>query len=125
KNSKDHQPLAGASATINSINKNAIADSSGVITFTNIPPGTYHVSISYVGWKDEKITVHVPRESNTVLDVALQENEEPEEEIIVTATRTSRTISDIPTRVETISGEELAEKENMKPGDIRMLLSES
>ena len=32
---------------------------------------------------------------------------------------------DIPTRVEFIAGEELDEKANMKPGDIRMVLTES
>ncbi len=47
------------------------------------------------------------------------------EEIIVSATRSRRTIADLPTRVEVISGEELEEKGNMKPGDIRMLLNET
>ena len=46
-------------------------------------------------------------------------------EVVVTATRLSRTIANVPTRVEVISGEELDEKANMKPGEIRMLLSES
>lgn len=45
--------------------------------------------------------------------------------MIVTTTRTSRTITNEPTRTEIISGEELAEKANMKPGDIRMMLTES
>jgi iron complex outermembrane receptor protein len=47
------------------------------------------------------------------------------EEIVISSTRSSRTIRDIPTRVEFIAGEELDEKANMKPGDIRMVLSES
>src|SRR3546814_14785031 len=47
------------------------------------------------------------------------------EEVVITATRSSRTIDNIPTRVEVIAGEELDEKGNMKPGDIRMLLAES
>jgi outer membrane receptor for ferrienterochelin and colicins len=47
------------------------------------------------------------------------------EQVVVTATRTSRTIANLPTRTEVISGEELQEKGNMKPGDIRMLLNES
>jgi iron complex outermembrane receptor protein len=55
----------------------------------------------------------------------LEEVGEEEEEVVVTATRISRSIANIPTRVEVISGEELAEKGNMKPGDIRMLLNES
>jgi outer membrane receptor for ferrienterochelin and colicins len=46
-------------------------------------------------------------------------------EVVIGATRSSRTMANIPTRVEVISGEELDEKGNMKPGDIRMLLAES
>jgi outer membrane receptor for ferrienterochelin and colicins len=47
------------------------------------------------------------------------------EAVVIGATRSSRTIINIPTRVEVISGEELDEKGNMKPGDIRMMLAES
>lgn len=47
------------------------------------------------------------------------------EEVIVRSTRSTRTISTIPTRIEVIAGEELDEKGNMKPGDIRMILNES
>lgn len=54
-----------------------------------------------------------------------QEYEEEVEEIIVTSTRSRRSLEDLPTRVEVITGEELGEKVNMKPGDIRMLLNES
>jgi len=54
-----------------------------------------------------------------------QDHGHEEEEVIVTATRASRSISQTPTRVEVISGEELQEKSNMKPGDIRMMLNES
>jgi iron complex outermembrane receptor protein len=47
------------------------------------------------------------------------------EEVQIATTRSSRSIRDIPTRIEFIAGEELDEKANMKPGDIRMVLSES
>ncbi|HLZ87522.1 MAG TPA: TonB-dependent receptor, partial [Puia sp.] len=46
-------------------------------------------------------------------------------EVIITSTRSNRTFQNIPTRVEFINGEELDEKGNMKPGDIRMMLNES
>ena len=48
-----------------------------------------------------------------------------EEEVIIQSTRSTRTFRNIPTRVEFIAGEELDEKANMKPGDIRMVLNES
>lgn len=45
--------------------------------------------------------------------------------VVISTTRSTRTIQNIPTRVEFIGGEELEEKGNMKPGDIRMMLNES
>ena len=125
KTSAEKQPLPGATAIIKSLNKTAIADSAGIVTFANLKTGTFKITISYVGLEEKEISVTLPVPTDEPLEVLLQEDEEHDHEIVVTATRTSRTISNIPTRVETISGEELAEKGNMKPGDIRMLLSES
>lgn len=42
--------------------------------------------------------------------------------MLITSTRSTRTIQNIPTRIEFIGSEELDEKGNMKAGDIRMLL---
>lgn len=117
--------LAGATATILTLNNTTVADSMGIATFNNIEAGTYTVTVSHVGLEKKKVNVIVPLAAGETLEIFLEEGEEHEEEVVVTATRTSRTISDIPTRVETISGEELSEKGNMKPGDIRMLLNES
>lgn len=58
-------------------------------------------------------------------DDDVEEPEEEVEEIVVTSTRSRQSLADMPTRVEVITGEELGEKANMKPGDIRMLLNES
>ena len=125
KKNEDKSPLSGATATIVSLNKTSVADSLGIVTFADIAAGTYQIKISYVGLEEQEVTVQVPQADSAMLEVLLEEGEEHEEEVIVTTTRSSRTISDIPTRVETISGEELTEKGNMKPGDIRMLLNES
>lgn len=47
------------------------------------------------------------------------------EEVVIQSTRTSRTIRNTPTRVETIDAEELEEKANMKPANVSMVLHES
>ena len=125
KSSEDRHSLIGATATIVSLHKTAIADSSGIILINNIPNGRYSIILSYVGMEERELTIQVPQPEKTTVEVLLKESAEHEEEVIITSTRTSRSISDIPTRVETISGEELSEKGNMKPGDIRMLLNES
>lgn len=124
KNSEEKTPLAGATASINSIHQTALADSLGIATFTGLAAGRYLIHVSYVGMEEQEVSVTVPQPSNEPFEVLLAAGEE-EEEIIINATRTSRSIRNIPTRVETISGEELTEKGNMKPGDIRMMLNES
>ncbi len=126
KTSEEKTPLAGATVSISSIKQTAIADSMGIATFSGVAAGTYKVKVSFVGMEENEITIQVPQPDDTIVEVLLEEGEEhEEEEVIVTATRISRTIANIPTRVEVISGEELTEKGNMKPGDIRMLLNES
>jgi outer membrane receptor for ferrienterochelin and colicins len=125
KKTEDKNPLAGATATIATLNKTAFADSLGTARFENIAEGKYTVLVSYVGLKEQRLNITVPQPVNMVTEVLLEEGEEHEEEIIVTATRISRTITNTPTRTEVISGEELTEKGNMKPGDIRMMLNES
>lgn len=126
KGRQERTPLRGATVTISSLNKTEIADSLGIVVFTDMPPGTYQVRFSYSGLEELEITLEVPQLANTAFEVVLQEGEEhEEEEVIVRATRISRTIANVPTRVEVISGEELTEKDNMKPGDIRMMLNET
>ena len=46
------------------------------------------------------------------------------EEVIVISLRNQRSFEQQPSRVEVLGGEEINEKANMKPGDIRMLLNE-
>lgn len=123
KDKQDSTALVGASVTIISLKQTVISDSSGNVLFTNIPARNYVLKLTYVGMEEQEINISVPQPNETI--VWLEASEEEEEEVIVTATRISRSIGDIPTRVETISGEELTEKGNMKPGDIRMLLNES
>ncbi|HUS02550.1 MAG TPA: TonB-dependent receptor plug domain-containing protein, partial [Chitinophagaceae bacterium] len=125
KTKEEKIPLAGATAIISSINKTTIADSLGTAPFTNMAAGSYKIKISFIGMEEKEVAVIVPQTTTDPFEVLLEASGESEDEVIITSTRISRSISDIPTRVETISGEELTEKGNMKPGDIRMMLNES
>lgn len=117
--------LSGVSVQIPSLNQFGTTDTTGSIQLMNIPEGDIEIIFSYAGLEEQKINLHFPRSTDSVLLVTLLQSEEEEEVVIVTSTRSGRAIADIPTRVEIISGEELQEKGNMKPGDIRMLLNES
>ncbi len=126
KKADSKEPMVSATIKINELNKITQTDSSGAALFQQIPDGTYTITVSYVGFVEKIVTIKIPQAPNMIEEVLLeQEEEEEEEEIVVTATRISRTIANTPTRTEVISGEELTEKGNMKPGDIRMMLNES
>lgn len=124
-NAESREPLLGASVKIIESNQTRQSDSTGMVSFQINDNGNYTLSITYVGYEARKITIKAPQAADDIELVLLEEMEEEEEEVVVTATRISRTIAKTPTRTEVISGEELAEKGNMKPGDIRMMLNES
>ncbi|CAN5249226.1 TonB-dependent receptor [soil metagenome] len=122
---KEKQPLQGATITLKPLNKSTAADSMGFVMVKNIAAGKQVIVISHVGFQDKELSITFPLGSDKPIEILLDEAANENEEVVVTATRSSRSIADMPTRVETISGEELEEKGNMKPGDIRMMLNES
>ncbi len=125
KDKETSEPLPGATAIIKKTSLGASADEAGLLQVQNVPGGLQVIEFSFVGYESQSISLHFPLSSIEPMEVLLQGSEEELEEIVVSSTRSSRTIADIPTRVEFIAGEELEEKGNMKPGDIRMLLNES
>jgi len=125
KDAKTNQPLTGATASVRGTRMSTAADTAGLVTLTSVPNGRQIIEYRYAGYQTRIDTVTFPLLLQQPAQVLLTPDEEELEAVVVTATRSSRTISNIPTRVEVISGEELDEKGNMKPGDIRMLLAES
>jgi outer membrane receptor for ferrienterochelin and colicins len=118
-------PLIGASAVIQGTANGAIADENGKIEINNIPNGKKILVVRSSGYKEKYDTLIFPLATTEPVEIFMEKEAEEIEEIIISTTRSSRTIDNTPTRVETISGEELEEKGNMKPGDIRMMLNES
>lgn len=86
-NSKN--PLLGATVQLIELDKISRSDSAGIVLFQSVPTGSYSVLITYVGFSDKKVFIHVPQMADSMVEVLLEEREEEEEEIIVTATRIS------------------------------------
>lgn len=124
--SKTGEVLIGATVKIAALNKAGSTNTLGQVRLIDLPDGKQIVEISYLGYKSRTDSVFLPLSSQQVLIFSLESlNGESLEEVIVSTTRSSRTIDNVPTRIEVIAGEELDEKGNMKPGDIRMILNES
>jgi len=127
-NAETKEPLIGASVSLPKLKKTVITDSTGIALFLGIKHDQHYVfEISYVGFLTLRGTLGTGEQNDDdfVDIIPLEAKNEEEEEVIIQSTRSTRTIRDIPTRVEFVAGEELDEKANMKPGDIRMVLNES
>jgi outer membrane receptor for ferrienterochelin and colicins len=118
-------PLANATVFLKGTTIGAKADEKGLLTLNNIPNGIQQLTVRLIGYEEQSLTLNFPLVQAEPQQVLLIASEDELEGITISSTRSSRSIQDIPTRVEFIAGEELEEKANMKPGDIRMMLSES
>ena len=118
------KPLIGATALLNPNGIGAATDTSGRLVLAVPTTGRYALTCSFVGYETQTDSLTVPGADSLVVKLQQTEGEELEE-VVVTSTRSNRSIDDIPTRIEAITGEELEEKANMRPGDIRMQLKES
>lgn len=126
KDKNNNEPLIGAIVHVEGTDIGGTSDLNGVVLLNDIPAGQQVLSFKYLGYNERMDTLIFPifNKDSLFVFMELSQNEELDA-VTVNSTRSTRTISDIPTRVELISGEELEEKGNMKPGDIRMLLAES
>lgn len=126
KDERTQEALTGATAHIQALNIGAATDTNGVLEIKNIPNGDFQIKFSYIGYKDfQKTFSFPPANPNETFTIDLEPAGTELGEVVIQTTRSSRSIQDIPTRVEAITLEELNEKNSMKPGDIRMLLNES
>ena len=119
------EPLIGATVLVKEVQLGASSDTNGYIEIKNIPDGKYDIEFRYIGYKTKEREITFPLKANEVIEIELKPEETNLKEIVVSATRSSRSIDDIPTRIETIVAGELEEKAVMQPGNIKMLLAES
>jgi len=102
----------------------AQADSAGIVRLWGVGAGRYTLQAGHVGYRTTTRIIEVPVPGDS-LTVGLEPEADEMGEVVVSSTRSNGTLRNIPTRVEVINGEELEEKGNMKPGDIRMMLNET
>lgn len=118
--------LVGAKLTLEQTAFGAVSDGDGKFLIRAVPSGDYTLRLTLTGY--ENLQTRLSLSSDTSLTLALQPAAAPEgdvEEIVVTGTRTAKSIADVPIRVEVIPQEEVEEKILMKPSSVALLLSES
>ena len=121
---KTKEPLLGVVVVLEGTKNGGTSNEKGFVELKNIPNGKRTIYFQSVGYGIKETTFTFPLLKS--VEIYLEPSAEKLEEVVVVATtRSSRNIINIPTRIETISGEELDEKSAMQPGNIKMLLTES
>jgi len=113
--------LMGANVLISSdqLNTGAATDFDGLYTIPNIPPGSYHLKATYIGYKTFEQTLSVTGEKEKVeLDIKLSVSAIQLQEYVVTASRGKREkITDAPAAVSIISELKIRNASNPNLGD--------
>lgn len=118
------QPIYGTSVYFKTLEIDEITNDDGIATLENIPLGKQEITISFIGFKTITDTITVTQ-ATPMKTYLMKEGSLELEGVLISATRSTRTIKKIPTRIEFIGGEELGEKAMMNAADISMVLRES
>lgn len=118
------ESIIGVTVYFESLEKGAISDINGKVEIKNIPDGLQEFRVSFVGYEQIDTALVFPLQQNDIV-FYLSESQFELEGVTVTVGRSTRTIENIPTRIEYIGGEELGEKSVMNAANISMVLRES
>lgn len=96
-------PLAFANVSITSLNRGVLAEEDGTFFLTEVPPGSYVVRISALGFTTSERSVTIQKNEVVKINVRLQSNEATLEAVVVTGTMrpVSKTASSVPVEVYT------------------------
>ncbi len=119
------EPVIGATGILRGTNLGSSSDIVGSLTISNVPNGKQEIEFRSIGYKTKVRSFSFPLSNSDTIEVKLEPAQTNLDEIVVSSTRSSRSIDDIPMRIETITAGELEEKAVMQPASIKMLLTES
>jgi iron complex outermembrane receptor protein len=97
------KPLPGTSILIKKNNTGAVADSTGQFVISGIAAGNYLVQVSHVGYISIERNIVIKEGEITLQDFLLEHTYILTSEVVVTATRSERQITQVPGRVDVIN----------------------
>ena len=100
-----------------------LTDASGDATL-RVPAGLAVVHARRIGLAPDSVRVDLREGTDTTIALFLHEQAASIAPIVVSSTRTERRVEEEPLRVEVLAGEDVGEKTQMRPADLRLLLTE-
>jgi len=102
-------PLSGVNVYLEGGEKGSAADQNGFYEIKNVPPGSYILTFSIIGYKSKKINIIIENK-DLELSVSLEMAPIQSDQVIVTAGKYEQKISELPVSADVIPASELSEK---------------
>ena len=103
---KDSSAVAGATVTINGTTLGTVTDSNGLFKFNKIEKGIYTIHVSFLGFETSEKTVIVSTTANQA-DFSLKESNIDLNEVVVTGTKSEKTLRNVPVLTQVISARKM------------------
>ena len=100
-NDAKNDALAGASVVIKGTTKGTITNANGEFSIENVADGAYKLSISFLGYSSQEISVNVPQTGSLV--ISLQEDQAALDEVVVTGVFDKRTKMNASVAISTLN----------------------
>ena len=104
---ENNETLIGAAVVTNVANKASSTDFNGNYKITDLTPGTYTLTISYVGYKNQSRQVTIV-DSDLIIDFAIGEDAQSLEEVVVVGYGVQRK-REVSASIEQVSGAKIME----------------
>ena len=95
----------------------------GIATL-RLRPGTVIIVARRIGFATDSLRILLLAGRDTTVALVLAEQAASIAPVFVSSTRSERRVEDEPLRIEVLAGEDVAEKTQMRPADLRVLLTE-
>lgn len=118
---EESEPIQDAIVNIERTNITGYTDSNGVAVLFSVPDTAQHIIVSYLGYYRKKVKLSP---GTSKIEVKLEEQEEELDEVVVVTTRNDKRNTELPTRIEVITEEEVEERSHDKPSDVSHVVRE-
>ncbi|MCS7086014.1 MAG: TonB-dependent receptor, partial [Bacteroidia bacterium] len=117
------EPIFGAACAVQNVKIGAYTDENGYAVLAGVSPGKHELNVSSIGYLASVVGFEKTSFDDT-LRVFLNPEAVQLQEVKIASTRSDKSISDIPTRVEALTGE-IEEGMSMDPGRVQHVLMHS
>lgn len=103
----DGEPVAGATVTIEGLEKGTHTNSEGYFYFHGIETGDYELAVTFVGYNSQVKKIRVEPDTDTRTIIELQRASEQLGEVVVTGTMRNTYVKESPVKVSVVKSEKL------------------